>query len=217
MKVIVGLGNPEARYERTRHNAGFMVIDCLRARHASMEPAKARFHAATFETRIKGERCLLVKPTTYMNRSGISVGEAVRFFKCQPAEDLLVLVDELALPLGSIRSRAGGGDGGHNGLADVTRVVGDGYPRLRIGIGPRPPMISGTDFVLGRFDEREMGVLEPALEQAADAAECFVTDGITTAMNRFNTRATRESDSDNDRRPERGPIDPGWTGGSQSN
>src|SRR5262249_18465845 len=137
---IVGLGNPGREYERTRHNAGFMVIDRLVQRNpsASGAPVKARFNAAVVETPIAGQPCLLVKPTTYMNRSGQSVGEVVRFYKLNLATDVLVIVDEVYLPCGTIRIRPGGGSAGHNGLTDIQRALGtDDYPRLRIGVGPK--------------------------------------------------------------------------------
>src|SRR5262252_4734629 len=140
MKLIVGLGNPGKDYDKTRHNAGYMVVYRLIARHAAGAPVKARFNAAAVEARLPGgggadETCLLLKPTTYMNRSGQSIAEAVRFYKLDPASELMVILDDVALPSGTIRIRPGGGTGGHNGLEDIERLLGtDAYPRCRIGI-----------------------------------------------------------------------------------
>lgn len=188
MKLIVGLGNPGSEYENTRHNAGFMVLDELARRHAGGAVARGRFHAATLECMIGHEKVLLAKPTTYMNRSGLTVGEAVRFYKLEPTEDLMVVVDDVYLPLGSIRIRARGGDGGHNGLADVARAVGgEGYARLRVGVDSKPEGASQVGFVLGRFTQEQGEALAPVLKTAADAVECWAGKGVTEAMNRFNT------------------------------
>ncbi|MFN9976215.1 MAG: aminoacyl-tRNA hydrolase [Phycisphaerae bacterium] len=181
MKLIVGLGNPGSEYTRTRHNAGFMVIDRLAETHAKGAIPKARFKAVTIDAELKGpqgpERCVLMKPTTYMNLSGQAVGEAIRFFKLQPSTDLLVLVDDFYLPVGAVRIRDAGGSGV--------------YPRVRIGVGEKP---SGgkpanwdqADYVLSAFREDEWADLQPALETAAKAVEVFATSGLTKAMNQFN-------------------------------
>lgn len=216
MKLIVGLGNPGGQYERTRHNAGFLAVDRLAQRHAAGAAAKSRFHSVVLEAPVGGRACLLMKPTTYMNRSGQAVSEALRFYKLDAAADLLVLVDDVALPCGSIRLRAGGGSGGHNGLADIQRALGtEAYPRCRIGIDPAPPMMDQADYVLGRFTAEQLALVEPALERAADAAEEFVAEGITAAMNRFNApeRTGRGQDGDGaGAQPERRDVHPGWLG-----
>ncbi len=188
MKLIVGLGNPGREYEKTRHNAGFLVIDRLALRHASGgSPARARFNAAVLEAPVAGQPCLLLKPTTYMNRSGQSVGEAVRFYKLDLAQDVLVIVDDLYLPAGTIRLRPGGGDAGHNGLADIERALGtQDYPRLRVGIDPKPSFMDQADYVLGRFTDEQWGAVAPAIDKAADAVELFVSKGLDAAMNKFN-------------------------------
>lgn len=189
MKLIVGLGNPGLEYAKTRHNAGFMAADRLAERHARGQIAKSKFHASILDATIADEKCLLMKPTTYMNRSGQAIAEAVRFYKLTPASDLLVLVDDAAIDVGTVRVRASGGAGGQNGLADIQQKLGTAdYPRLRIGIGPRPSFMTLHDFVLGRFSEDDAGPLDTALTKAADAAELFVAQGVDTAMNRFNTR-----------------------------
>lgn len=194
MKLIVGLGNPGAQYERTRHNAGFLAVDRLAHRHARGGVARSRFNAATLEASLPGsaggEKCVLMKPTTYMNRSGQAVVEAVRFFKLDPVADLLVIVDDVYLPCGAIRLRESGSAGGHNGLADIERLLGnDRYPRCRIGVDP-PGIVAQADYVLGRFTAEQWALVEPALERSADAAEAFVRGGITSAMNAFNGKAS---------------------------
>jgi PTH1 family peptidyl-tRNA hydrolase len=191
VKLIVGLGNPGPEYARTRHNAGFMVVDRFAARWASAggEIARSRFGGLATECSVKGHKALLLKPLTYMNRSGQSIVQAIAFYKCDPASDLLVLVDDVALPTGAIRLRPGGSAGGHNGLADIQRALGnDTYPRLRIGIDAKPPVIALHDYVLGRFSDEQLTALAPALEKACDAAELFITDGLDAAMNRFNRK-----------------------------
>ncbi|MBL9031582.1 MAG: aminoacyl-tRNA hydrolase [Phycisphaerae bacterium] len=207
MRVVVGLGNPGREYDKTRHNAGFMVVDRLVDRHARAVPARARFNAAAFDGRIAGEPCLFLKPTTYMNRSGLCVGEAVRFFKLNPAQELLVIVDEIYLPCGTIRLRPGGGSGGHNGLEDIGRALGtDAYPRLRVGVGPKPPGYDQSNFVLGRFTDLEWAAVAPSIDKAADAAECFVTKGLDAAMNAFNAPDVPRPARPKPERPESDPA-----------
>ena len=190
MKLIVGLGNPGSEYTKTRHNAGFMVLDVLAQRHAGGAVARARFQSATVEAMVGGTKCLLAKPTTFMNLSGRSVGEALRFYKLDPATDLLVITDDVALDAGVIRLRSAGGAGGHNGLKDIERMLGtDAYARLRVGVGAPPAPVSQVDWVLGRFSEDEMVSVAPALDRAADAAATWASEGIDTAMNRFNAKA----------------------------
>ena len=187
MKLIVGLGNPGSQYEKTRHNAGFMAVDRIARRHFAGETPRGRFQGAVLEGSVKGERCVLLKPTTYMNRSGAAVAQAANFYKIDVSSDLLVFVDDLALPLGARRLRAAGAAGGHNGLSDIQRALGtEAYPRCRIGIDARPAFMDQADYVLGRLTAEEMAVMDPALDRAADAAEVFISEGITPAMNRFN-------------------------------
>lgn len=194
--MIVGLGNPGSEYDRTRHNAGFLAVERLGRRHAPEAIPRQKFGALTLEAMVPagGARCMLMKPMTYMNRSGRSVGEAVRFYKLDPAEDLLVLVDDLALPAGAIRLRASGSAGGHNGLADIERVLGtSGYARCRIGIDG-PGQMRQHDYVLGRFSPDQVDAVDGALDRACDAAEVWATDGITPAMNRFNASSAASGD-----------------------
>lgn len=189
MKLIVGLGNPGAEYVGTRHNVGFEALDRLARRHAPGAIARSRFAGAMIEADIDEQRALLLKPLSYMNRSGQSVAEAVRFYKIDPSLDLLVLVDDVALECGTIRLRAEGSAGGHNGLADVEMKLGtSAYARMRIGIDA-PGQVAQKEYVLGRFrpDQRER--IEPALDAAAEAAACWAVFGINDAMNRFNRKA----------------------------
>lgn len=192
MKLIVGLGNPGPEYEGTRHNVGFAVLDRLARRHAPGAIARARFQGATIDTSIGEEKILLLKPLTYMNRSGPSVAEAVGFYKLQPRQDVLVIVDDVALPCGSIRIRGDGSAGGHNGLADVEQKLGTSdYPRMRIGIDP-PGQIPQKDYVLGRFRSDQQTLVEHSLEDAVEAAVCWTQRGLNEAMNRFNRRSAAE-------------------------
>ncbi|MCA9291599.1 MAG: aminoacyl-tRNA hydrolase [Phycisphaerales bacterium] len=189
MKLIVGLGNPGPEYDRTRHNVGFEVVDRLARRYGSDTVARARFHGALVEGTVGTERVLLLKPLTFMNRSGQAVAEAARFYRIE-LEDVLVIVDDVALPCGQLRMRAGGSAGGHNGLADIEQKLGsDQYPRLRLGIDPPGP-IPQKSYVLGKFSPDQQDRIAPALDAAADAAACWTTDGITEAMNQFNRTLT---------------------------
>lgn len=192
MKLVVGLGNPGPEYDRTRHNVGFDVIDRLARRHVdpAMGVARNKFSGLLLEAEVDGAKMLLLKPLTFMNLSGKSVAEAVRFYKMSPIDDLMVIVDDTALDCGELRIKPGGGAGGHNGLADVSRLLGtDGWPRLRIGID-KPGRIPLKNYVLGRFTEEQQTRLESALETATEAVAAWATDGLDTAMNRFNRRAS---------------------------
>ncbi|MEN0020438.1 MAG: aminoacyl-tRNA hydrolase [Planctomycetota bacterium] len=222
MKLIVGLGNPGRDYTGTRHNAGWMVVDRLVDRHAPGQPVRARFHSDTHETPIGSEKCLLLKPTTYMNRSGIAVAEAARFFKLDPEADVLVITDDIALPVGAIRLRPKGGAGGHNGLKDIQQRLGtDVYARLRFGVGQPHPGEDQSSYVLGRFAEAERVDVDRAIGSASDAVEAWVNDGMDAAMNKFNVAGAgagaskwgKPGEASSDKaQPETG-IDPGWLGG----
>lgn len=199
MKLIVGLGNPGPQYTKTRHNAGFMVVDRLVAKHAPGAVAKGRFAASCVDADLGGSRCVFIKPTTFMNLSGQSVGQAVSFYKIDPEQELLVVVDDLYLPVGSIRLRPSGSDGGHNGLSDIQRALGrDTYPRLRVGVGDRPsggkPVhIEQKDYVLSRFTTDEEPDLNLALSASVEAVETFVAKGLPAAMNKFNKKEPKPS------------------------
>lgn len=184
MKLIVGLGNPGPEYVKTRHNAGFMALEKLAHRHGLMG-VKHKFHAGVLEGRINMHKVMLMQPMTFMNRSGLAVGEAAAFYKLPP-EDILILVDEIALDVGQMRLRASGGPGGHNGLKDLERALGTrDYPRLRLGIGPRT-RAPQVDFVLGRFTGEQLDDLNFTLGKACDCIESWLEDGIELAMTKFN-------------------------------
>jgi peptidyl-tRNA hydrolase, PTH1 family len=188
MKLIVGLGNPGPEYANTRHNAGFMLVDSLARRFTVGDPgsARTRFHSHVLDGTILGEKVLLLKPQTYMNRSGLAVGEAMQFYKI-PQEDILVLVDDIYLPCGKIRLRPDGGAGGHNGLRDIERVVsGPVYPRMRIGVDA-PGLQKQVDYVLGRFTDEQLPKLDDAMHLGCDAIVCWLKNGLPKAMSLFNS------------------------------
>jgi PTH1 family peptidyl-tRNA hydrolase len=183
-KLVVGLGNPGSKYEGTRHNIGFEAVDLL-ARGGAGASFAAKFDGLLAEVEIAFHRVLLLKPQTFMNLSGRSVRQVVQFYKIDLA-DLLVVCDDLSLPLGKLRLRPGGSDGGQKGLRDIAAQLGtDGYPRLRIGIGDRGP-IDASDFVLTRFRPAERPTIDDALITASQAVAVWVDRGIDEAMNRFN-------------------------------
>ncbi|MBC03638.1 MAG: aminoacyl-tRNA hydrolase [Phycisphaerae bacterium] len=192
MKLVVGLGNPGPEYDRTRHNVGFEVVDRLARRHGDPlnEVAKSRFSGLLLEAAIGDEKVLLLKPLTFMNLSGKSVAEAMRFYKMNPAEDLMVVVDDTAIECGAVKIKPGGGAGGHNGLSDVSRLLGtDEWPRLRIGIG-KPGQIPLKNYVLGRFSPDQQPLIDSALDLATEAVASWTVNGLETAMNRFNRKAS---------------------------
>lgn len=185
MSIIIGLGNVGQEYENTRHNIGFDVIDLMaETLSADFTAGKGPFVVA--EGRYKGRKVVLIKPTTYMNRSGTAVKKALAKYKTDK-KDCLVVYDDLNLPVGTIRMKPGGSDGGHNGIADINTTLGDrNYPRLRVGIGNDFPRGKQVDFVLSPFDKSEMDEVETSIQQAHDAALAFVNLGIERAMNLFN-------------------------------
>jgi peptidyl-tRNA hydrolase, PTH1 family len=189
MKLIVGLGNPGREYDKTRHNAGFMAIDRLAQRATSFPSWRQRFGGEICEATFGSTRALLLKPMRFMNCSGTSVQESLSFYKINLA-DMLVLVDDYALPCGQIRIRASGGHGGHNGLRDIDRALAtQEYARLRIGIDPKPQGFDDlADWVLGVFTPEQLTALAPALVKAAEACEVFAKDGLVKAMNTFNAK-----------------------------
>lgn len=185
MKLVVGLGNPGSEYVGTRHNVGFAVIDELAKRYYA-DPAKLKFQATFSEIRIGSEKVLLVAPQTYMNRSGEAVWQFVKFFQLDPT-DLVVICDDMNLPLCRLRWRAGGSAGGQNGLKDIIQRLGhDKFPRLRVGIGRPPGKTNATSWVLGRFLQEEQEDAQYAIQRAADSIQKWVEQGIEEAMNQFN-------------------------------
>jgi PTH1 family peptidyl-tRNA hydrolase len=185
MKLIVGLGNPGRTYQGTRHNVGYDVVDQLAEKYASGN-SRHNFQADTWEAQLDGVKALLVKPLTFMNRSGASVLAVRDFYKVQTS-DLLIVSDDMNLPLGKLRFRSRGSAGGQKGLADIlTRLATDEVPRLRIGVGSPPPGQNGADYVLGRFRKEEKSEIEITLVSASEAVAKWATAGIEVCMNQYN-------------------------------
>ena len=184
--LVVGLGNPGPKYDWTRHNMGFLVIDEL-AQREKIPVQKLKFKALTNTVVIGDRSALLMKPTTYMNLSGGAVGEAARFYKIPP-ERILVISDDVALPQGKLRIRRSGSAGGHNGLKDIiAHLGGDGFPRIKVGVGGKPhPDSDMADWVLGKFTGQDKKVMEEAIKRAADAVEELLKNGVDQAMSKFN-------------------------------
>ena len=181
--LIVGLGNPGDEYAETRHNAGYMVVDAF-ARSAGATFADKRYGFVA-ETSLRGRQLFLLKPTTFMNLSG----NAVRYWLNKENIDqsrMLVVVDDIALPLGTIRLKAAGSGGGHNGLGHIEQLIGQQYARLRMGVGNDFPRGMQIDWVLGKFDDEEKTTLQPAIDRAVEAIKSFVLAGIDMTMNQYN-------------------------------
>jgi len=185
--LVVFLGNPGPRYECTRHNAGFMTGDAL-AKRLGVSIDRLRFKALTAAADINGEKVLLMKPQTFMNLSGEAVGEAARFYKIPP-EHVLVVSDEISLPLGRLRLRTKGSAGGHNGLKSIIAALGsDAFPRIRLGVGAPPhPDYDMADWVLSVFRNQDLEDMRAAADRAAQAVISYITDGPERAMNKYNT------------------------------
>lgn len=184
--IVVFLGNPGTKYDKTRHNAGFMTADkCEKATGARI--TRVRFRALTDQTRVREETVLLMKPQTYMNLSGEAVGEAAKFYKVPP-ERVLVVSDDVSLPTGKLRIRAKGSAGGHNGLKSIIQHLGtDAFPRVKIGVGAPPhPDYDMADWVLGRFTGKDAQDMDAACARAWEAVETVITQGTEKAMSQFN-------------------------------
>lgn len=184
--IIAGLGNPGAKYEMTRHNAGFLAIDML-AMKQNKEIKRLKFHALTCDAEIEGKKCLLMKPQTFMNNSGEAIGEAAKFYKIPP-QNIIVLSDDISLDVGKIRIRRKGSAGGHNGLKSIIAHLGsEDFPRVKIGMGKKPnAYMDLADWVLGRFPKELEPQLKEALENADGAISLIVQDKFDRAMNLYN-------------------------------
>ncbi len=186
--LICGLGNPGAEYAGTRHNTGFMVLDAFaKASNVVFDDKRYGFVA---ETSVKGRKVFLLKPTTFMNLSG----NAVRYWLNKENIDqkrLLVISDDVALPLGQFRLKASGSNGGHNGLGNIIQLIGQDFPRLRIGIGNDYPRGGQIDWVLGKYSEDDLKTLQPTIDTAADIIKSFVLQGIDETMNQYNVKGKK--------------------------
>jgi PTH1 family peptidyl-tRNA hydrolase len=187
IQLIVGLGNPGKEYAETRHNAGFWFIDLLARQHGASFKAESRYHGHTSRITVHGRECRLLKPFTYMNRSGQSVSSLANYYRISPPE-ILVAHDELDLPAGSIRLKSGGGHAGHNGLRDIISASGSrDFQRLRIGIDHPADRAAVVDYVLSRPSQPDRQAIEQALEAAAECLEDILTGNLQKAMHRLHT------------------------------
>ena len=186
MYIIVGLGNPERKYDGTRHNIGFSAITALAdANRISIDTKKHK--ALIGKGAIAGKKVILAEPLTYMNLSGESVRELVDYYKINPSEELIVIYDDINLEPGRLRIRAKGSAGGHNGMKNIISHLGSqDFSRIRIGVGEKPPGWDLADYVLSRFPKKEEPVIREVLEKAADACSIIMTQGINAAMNQYN-------------------------------
>lgn len=186
MYIIAGLGNPGSKYEKTRHNVGFQVIDRLASKyHIDMNMKKHK--AITGTGVIEGVKVLLVKPQTYMNLSGESIREVIDFYKVDPEEELLVIYDDISLHPGQLRIRKKGSAGGHNGIKNIIQHLGtQTFPRIKVGVGEKPEGYDLADYVLGHFSKEDAKEMEDAYDRAVQAAAVILTDGPDKAMNDYN-------------------------------
>ncbi len=192
MKIIAGLGNPGKEYENTRHNIGFMILEELAKKIGATSFGKEG-KALVAKGIIGGEKVLLVKPQTYMNLSGEAIRALLTFYKLDPEEDLIVISDDIDLPVGHIRIRKSGSAGGHNGLKNIILHTGtQDFPRLRMGVGQKPEGYDLADYVLGHFSAEEKALLTEKIELAAQALEMMVEDDVSLAMNRYNTKKEKK-------------------------
>jgi len=187
MKIIIGLGNPTVKYENTRHNVGFKVMDGI-AQNAGLSFAmESKFKAEIAKGLWGSEQVLLVKPQTFMNLSGEALALIMGYFKVEVA-DILIVYDDLSLDMGMLRFRANGSDGGHNGIKSIIKSLGGSkdFARLKVGIGPQPPYMPSEKFVLGEFTSQEQLLLADVVKYSVDAIQCFINSGISEAQNKFN-------------------------------
>lgn len=183
MKLIVGLGNPGPQYQKTRHNVGFQVVERFAQKH-NLTARKMQFNALTITGSYGEEKIVLARPLTYMNESGRAVGSLFRWLKIE-LSDLLVVYDEIDLPIGKLRLRPSGGSAGHNGMKSIIQNLGtEAFPRLRVGVGR--PSDSGVGHVLSAFERDEQPIIADAIDRAVSAIEVFLAEGLISAMNKFN-------------------------------
>lgn len=192
MYLIVGLGNPGKQYENTRHNVGFDAVDLLVDEYRV--PSSGKQHKAMYgKGVIAGQKVILAKPLTYMNLSGESVRALVDYYKINPEEELIVIYDDISLDVGKLRIRAKGSAGGHNGIKNIiAHVGGPVFPRIKVGVGEKPPKYDLADYVLGHFSKAEQELMEEGYEDAVKAVEMIVSGDISGAMNEYNRKKKEE-------------------------
>lgn len=183
--LIVGLGNPGREYSESRHNCGFKAIECLTAELQNLTPFKEKHKAMMAKCRFDSCQLILACPMTYMNASGASVKELLDYYK-MPSSRLMVIYDDIDLPLGALRVRASGGPGTHNGMRSIVSYIGEDFNRIRIGIGKPPSQMQLADFVLGKFTQEELPLMQNAYQRAADCVLEFASLGIEKAMAKYN-------------------------------
>ena len=188
MFIIAGLGNPTKEYEGTRHNVGFQVIDKIAEKYNIAVDAK-KGRAYVGKGIIEGQKVLLIKPQTYMNLSGESVRSLLDYYKVDEEHELIVIYDDISLDVGQLRIRAKGSAGGHNGMKNIIAHLGSQvFPRIKVGVGEKPPKWDLADYVLGRFDKDDRALVEEAQERACKAVELILTDSVDAAMNEYNKK-----------------------------
>ena len=191
MYLIAGLGNPTKEYDKTRHNVGFSVIDVLADRYR-IDISEKKHKALCGRGVIEGQKVLLLKPQTYMNLSGESIRAAADYYKIEP-EEMIVIYDDISLDPGQLRIRLKGSAGGHNGIKNIIANLGtQDFPRIKVGVGAKPPRMDLADYVLSRFGAGEQKLMEEAFGEAAEAAVMMMTDGAERAMNHFNAKKKAE-------------------------
>jgi len=189
MYIIAGLGNPGKEYTGTRHNVGFETIDFLAEKY-NVSLNKLKFNSVYGEMSINGEKVMLVKPVTYMNRSGTAIDEIIKFYKL-PVENLIVVYDDIDIPVGALRIRPNGSPGTHNGMKSITQYVGSSFPRIRIGIGRNPDM-DLADYVLQRFSQDDKDVISAIVKRAGEAAVDIIENDMESAMRKYNIRTVEK-------------------------
>lgn len=191
MYLIAGLGNPTKEYDKTRHNVGFSVIDVLADRYR-IDISEKKHKALCSRGVIEGQKVLLLKPQTFMNLSGESIRAAADYYKIEP-EEMIVIYDDISLDPGQLRIRLKGSAGGHNGIKNIIANLGtQDFPRIKVGVGAKPPRMDLADYVLSRFGAGEQKLMEEAFGEAAEAAVMMMTDGAERAMNHFNAKKKAE-------------------------
>lgn len=187
MYIIAGLGNPTKEYDKTRHNVGFAVIDELARRH-NIDVSERKHHAFCGKGIIEGQKVILIKPQTFMNLSGESLRAATDYYKI-PLTDLIVIYDDISLPPGQLRIRLKGSAGGHNGIKNIIAHLGtQEFPRIKVGVGEKPPRMDLKDYVLSHFSKGEQELMDEAFQEAAQAVAMMIHDGADSAMNHFNRK-----------------------------